>query len=69
MNTEFKDLLLETLRAVKDHPTAQSDGIGFVTVFDEEPDWEVVISFVPKGLRPDDDEEDVYQAPSTDTRH
>lgn len=48
METDFKDLLLETLRAVKDHPDAKEGGVGFVTYFDEEPEWEVVISFVPK---------------------
>ena len=48
MDTQFKDLLLETLRAVKDHPDAEAGGVGFVTEFDEEPDWEVVISFQKK---------------------
>lgn len=49
MNNEFKNLLLETLRVIKDHPDAQAGGIGFVTEFDEEPEWEVIISFAPKG--------------------
>lgn len=48
MDQQFKDLLLETLRIIKDHPDAQAGGVGFVTEFDEEPDWEVIISFVPK---------------------
>ena len=47
MDNKFKDLLLETLRIVKDHPDAKT-GVGFVTEFDEEPDWEVIISFAPK---------------------
>ena len=51
MNNEFKNLLLETLRVIKDHPDAQAGGIGFVTEFDEEPEWEVIISFAPKELR------------------
>ena len=51
MDHQFKNLLLETLRAVKDHPdTIAGGGVGFVTEFDEEPDWEVIISFVPKSF-------------------
>ena len=46
MPTEFKQLLLETINELKDHPDAQ-DGVGFVTTFDEEPDWKVILSFVP----------------------
>jgi len=51
MDTQFKDLLLETLRAVKDHPNSKN-GVGFVTEFEEEPDWEVIISFAPKDTLP-----------------
>jgi hypothetical protein len=51
VDNQFKNLLLETLRAVKGHPDSQN-GVGFVTEFDEEPDWEVVISFVPKDTLP-----------------
>lgn len=47
MENQFKDLLLETLRAVKDHPDS-ANGIGFVSQFDEEPEWKVIISFVPR---------------------
>jgi hypothetical protein len=46
MNEDFKNLLLETINQLKDHPDAQ-DGVGFVTTFDEEPDWKVILSFVP----------------------
>lgn len=46
MPTEFKQLLLETINELKNHPDAQ-DGVGFVTTFDEEPDWKVILSFVP----------------------
>lgn len=46
MDNQFKDLLLETINELNDHPDAQ-DGVGFVTTFDEEPDWKVILSFVP----------------------
>ena len=46
MDNQFKDLLLETINELKDHPDAQ-DGVGFVTTFDEKPDWKVILSFVP----------------------
>lgn len=46
MPNEFKQLLLETINELKNHPDAQ-DGVGFVTTFDEEPDWKVILSFVP----------------------
>ncbi len=46
MDNQFKDLLLETINELKDHPDVQ-DGVGFVTTFDEEPDWKVILSFVP----------------------
>ena len=46
MDNQFKDLLLETINELKDHPDVQ-DGVGFVTTFDEEPDWIVILSFVP----------------------
>lgn len=49
MDNQFKELLLETLRIVKEHPDAEH-GIGFAQEFAEEPDWEVIISFVPKKL-------------------
>ena len=44
MNEEFKALLLETIRELKDHPEGK-DGVAFVTDFDEEPDWEVALVF------------------------
>lgn len=47
MNPQFKELLLETLRQVKDHPDGEK-GVAFVTSYDEEPDWEVAIVFRPK---------------------
>lgn len=50
MNAEFKQLLLDTLRIIKDHPDAKAGGVGFVTEFDEEPEWEVIISFAPKDI-------------------
>lgn len=60
-NHQFKDLLLQTLRILKDHPDAQNGGVGFVTEFDEEPEWEVILSFVPKSNRVEP------TAPSTET--
>lgn len=47
MNQQFKELLLETLREVKQHPDGNK-GVAFVTEFDEEPEWEVAIVFRPK---------------------
>ena len=47
MNPQFKEILLETLRQVKDHPDGEK-GVAFVTSYDEEPDWEVAIVFRPK---------------------
>lgn len=47
MNPQFKELLLETLQQVKDHPDGEK-GVAFVTSYDEEPDWEVAIVFRPK---------------------
>lgn len=47
MNEQFKELLLETLQQVKDHPDGKK-GVAFVTSYDEEPDWEVAIVFRPK---------------------
>lgn len=47
MNPQFKELLLETLREVKNHPDGEQ-GVAFVTSYDEEPDWEVAIVFRPK---------------------
>lgn len=47
MEHQFKNLLLETLRTIKDHPDAKH-GVGFTTYFDEEPDWEVGLMFRPK---------------------
>jgi len=44
MNEEFKGLLLETLRELKDHPEGKN-GVAFVTEFDEEPEWEVALVF------------------------
>lgn len=46
MHENFKQLLLETINDLKHHPDAQN-GVGFVTTFDEEPDWKVILSFVP----------------------
>ncbi len=47
MNPQFKELLLETLQQVKDHPDGEK-GVAFVTSYDEEPDWEVGLMFRPK---------------------
>jgi len=47
MNPQFKELLLETLREVKNHPDGEQ-GVAFVTNYEEEPDWEVAIVFRPK---------------------
>lgn len=47
MNQDFKQLLLETLQELKNHPEGK-DGVAFVTDFDEEPDWEVAIVFRKK---------------------
>jgi len=47
MNQQFKELLLETLREVKNHPDGEQ-GVAFVTNYDEEPEWEVAIVFRPK---------------------
>ena len=47
MNEEFKQLLLETLQEVKQHPEGEQ-GVAFVTSFEEEPDWEVALIFRPK---------------------
>jgi len=44
VNPEFKQLLLETLREVQNHPDGEN-GVAFVTTFDEEPNWEVAIVF------------------------
>jgi len=46
LNEEFKTLLLETLREVKQHPEGEK-GVAFVMPFEEEPDWEVAIVFRP----------------------
>ena len=47
MHDEFKQILLETLADIKSHPDGQ-DGVAFVSVFPEEPDWEVILAFRPK---------------------
>ncbi len=47
LNEEFKTLLLETLREVKQHPEGK-EGVMFMTNFEEEPDWEVGLMFRPK---------------------
>ena len=47
MNPEFKQLLLETLKEVKQHPEGK-EGVAFVTTYDEEPEWEVALIFRPK---------------------
>jgi len=44
VNEQFKELLLETLHEVQNHPDAK-DGVAFVTHFEEEPDWEVALVF------------------------
>lgn len=44
MNEDFKNLLLETLAQIKDHPEV-GEGVAFVTEFDEEPEWEVSLVF------------------------
>ena len=52
MNKEFKEILLETLREVQAHPDGK-DGVGFITTFEEEPDWEVALIFRPITETPD----------------
>lgn len=47
MNSEFREILLETIREVQEHPDG-AEGIGFVMNFDEEPEWEVALIFRPK---------------------
>lgn len=44
MNEEFQALLLETIRELKEHPEGK-DGVSFVTEFEEEPEWEVALTF------------------------
>jgi len=48
VNPDFKELLLETILELKDHPDGK-DGVAFITEFDEEPDWEVALVFRKKG--------------------
>lgn len=44
MNEDFYALLLDTIRELKDHPDGK-DGVSFVTDFEEEPEWEVALTF------------------------
>lgn len=44
MNEDFYELLLETIRELKDHPEGKN-GVSFVTDFEEEPEWEVALTF------------------------
>lgn len=53
MHEQFKQILLETIQDLKNHPDGV-DGVAFISSFDEEPDWEVVLAFRPKTNKIDD---------------
>ena len=47
MEDNLKKFLLDTLATVKHNEEVKQNGIYFTSVYEEEPDWEMVIGFRP----------------------